>query len=57
MARAKITAPANPAVQQKADLKQLAGKGSKRTPAEAAKAIDLLAARVEALEARLNTQG
>jgi hypothetical protein len=57
MARAKITAPANPAVAQAARLRVLAAKGAKRTPAEASEALDLLAARVAELEARLNIQG
>lgn len=53
MARGKITAPADPAKVQAARLQALAAKGSKRTPADAAEAIDLLVARVAALEARL----
>lgn len=56
MARKKITAPVDPAEQQNARLRALATKGSKRTSAEAAEAIDILTARVAALEARLNAE-
>lgn len=51
---ARVEAPANPAVtraQRAADLK---AKGSKRTPAEAAELIDVLTARVDDLEHRLD---
>lgn len=54
MAREQITAPVDPSAQQATRLRDLATKGARRTPAEAAEAIDLLAARVTDLEARLD---
>lgn len=54
MARATITAPADPATKALARVEELRTKGTQRTPAQAAELIDLLAARVTDLEARLD---
>lgn len=56
MARKTINAPTDPTAEQIARLRKLAGKGGKRTPAEASEAIDILSARVDALEASLRLQ-
>lgn len=42
----RITAPASPQGAAKARLKDLHGKGTRRTPAEAAELLDLLAAQL-----------
>lgn len=52
MPNAKVTAPASPDSVRAKRSEELRAKGTKRTPAETSELIDVLAARVDALEGK-----